>query len=87
MSETIPDEVVQKAEWRARLMGDVLSNMHDDETRAAMLEAGLAQAHEEGLLDAAYICDEVAKTRPNAAIVASVIAKAIRDLAARNANR
>lgn len=82
----IDDETQQKAEWRGRLMADVLSNMHDEDTRAELLEAGLHQAHSEGVEDAAVICDRIAHHAESreARKVAYIIAKALRDYDARN---
>lgn len=79
------EEVQQQAEWRSRLMADVLSNMHDEETRVAILIAGLDQAHSEGLMDAAWICDQIAARGPSTTRrTADILAKAIRDLDRKN---
>jgi hypothetical protein len=80
------EEVQQKSDWRARLMADVLSNMHDEETRAELLIAGLDQAHSEGVEDAAFICDGIAHqaAEPRTRKVATTIAKALREYDARN---
>ena len=79
------DEIQQKAEWRARLIGGVLSNTHDDETRVAMFEAGLHQAHSEGLHDAIYVIEKVAVERPDYAAALGIIAKSLRKLDRLNA--
>lgn len=80
------DEIQQKAEWRSRLMADVLSSAHDDETRCELLEAGLHQAHSEGVEDAAEICDGIARqtSSPQIRAVAETIAKALREYDNRN---
>lgn len=80
------EEVQQKSEWRARLMADVLSNMHDEEIRSELLIAGLDQAHSEGVEDAATICDGVAhQTKdPTTRRIATTLAKALRDYDRRN---
>lgn len=85
-AEKLNEEVQQKAEWRSRLMADVLSNMHDDETRAALLEAGLNQSHSEGVEDAATICDGIVHQSKSAEVrrVAGTIAKALREYDAWN---
>lgn len=82
------EEVQQKSDWRARLMADVLSNTHDEETRAELLIAGLEQAHTEGVEDATFICDGIAhqSVEPRTIKVATTIAKALRDYNARNKN-
>lgn len=82
MNHAQAEQLQQRAEWRARLMADVLSNMHDDETRVQMLFAGLEQAHQEGMSDAADICDGLAVAKPGTrdATVAFVISNAIRAL-------
>lgn len=83
------DEVQQKAEWRARLMADVLGDKFAEETRALLLEAGLHQAHSEGVEDAAYICVAIAHQATNSEVrrVATTIARALRDYDARNKSR
>lgn len=81
----ITDETQQKADWRGRLCADVLSNFHDEETKSELLMAGLRQAHEEGLADAAYICECVARDGPRTTRdTAQVLGDAIRQLIARN---
>lgn len=74
------DEVAQKAAWRVRLVIAIIERKFDDETLVQMLNAGLAQAHSEGLQDAATICDRIAAARPTAAKVATILAAAIRIL-------
>lgn len=78
------EEVEQKAEWRARLMGAIIRRDFDDDTLAHMLEAGLNQAHSEGLQDAADICDAIIEARPHTKPMFSIIANAIRGLDERN---
>ena len=80
------DEVAQKAEWRTRLIVDIIQRKFDDETLADMLEAGLRQAHSEGLRDAADICQSVANAvqDPGKARAAFILASSIRDLDVRN---
>jgi len=76
----VNDELQQKAEWRGRLIADVLSDMHDEETRVAILEAGLRQAHSEGLHDAIYVIEKIAVERPDYATALGIIAKSLRKL-------
>lgn len=78
--DTIPDYVMQAAEWKARLVAAVIHRDFDDETLAEMLFAGFNQAHSEGLSDAAAICQGVADVVPHAAKVAGTLAARIRDL-------
>jgi hypothetical protein len=82
----VTDELMQKAEWRARLIVDIIARKFDDETLAEMLEAGLCQAHSEGLRDAADICQAVAGAvaDPAKRHAARVLASSIRDLDTRN---
>lgn len=80
------DDMMQKAEWRARLVVDIIARKFDDETLAEMLEAGLCQAHSEGLMDAAYICDKVAEqaVKPASRYAAEVLGNGIRALDIKN---
>lgn len=80
------EEVAQRVGWRSRLIADVILRKFDDETLADMLEAGLRQAHSEGLLDAADICQSVANAiqDPGKARAAFVLASSIRELDVRN---
>jgi len=82
----ITDDLMQKAEWRSRLVVDILARKFDDETLAEMIEAGLCQAHSEGLLEAAEVCQSVADAvrDPAKKHAASVLASSIRELDARN---
>lgn len=54
------DEIIQKVEWRTRVLKAVLEQAFDKETLSDMLDAGWQQAHSEGVLDAAHICQNVA---------------------------
>jgi len=76
------EAVVQQAEWRARLTVAVINKEFDDETLISMLFAGLNQAHEEGLRDAANLCRDVAKRArfPERVLTASVIADSLERL-------
>lgn len=76
----LTDEMDQHIAWRMRLATAIVHREFDDETLLTMLHAGLHQAHSEGLNDAAHICETVAVQRPQARHVASVLAKAIREL-------
>jgi hypothetical protein len=78
----VTDELLQKAEWRARLIEDVIHRRFDDETLAVMIEAGLSQAYSEGLLDAAEICESVARSvsEPPKRQTASVLGRCLRQL-------
>lgn len=80
------DSIRQKAEWRGRLAAVMLNKTHDDDTRLALLEAGLDQAHSEGVLDCAEICENIARGSSNLAVVrfAATIAKTLREFDARN---
>ena len=80
------DEIQQKFEWRARLVVDLLSRKFEISTLAIMLEAGLRQAHSEGLLDAADVCETVSLSAENAdkRRAAKVLAESIRELDRRN---
>lgn len=74
-------ETQQQAEWRARLLVDLMGRRFDDATLVAMLRAGLDEAHSEGLRDAAEICQKVADADPKRwGPVASVLARQIRAL-------
>lgn len=85
MSNT-DDEFEQRCAWKQRLVRALLERKHDDETLAHMLEAGLNQAHAEGLRDAAYICDKVAEAHPKrVGPVAMVLARQMRRLEQLNA--
>lgn len=86
MQSVVLDEITQKAEWRGRLFRALLRREHDDETLLAMLEAGLDQAHSDGLQDAADVCQGVADAKSDSKRVASVLANAIRELDRRNRN-
>ena len=76
----LSDEADHHIAWRMRLATAIVYREFDDETLLVMLHAGLHQAHSEGLNDAAHICETVAVQRPQAQHVASVLAKAIREL-------
>lgn len=78
------DEVDQKTDWRSRLVQAVLAREFEDETLVLMLEAGLQEAHSEGVLDAASICERVAEADSPARTVALVLAKALRKYNDRN---
>jgi hypothetical protein len=83
--DTIDPDVMQKAEWRVRLVRAVLFREHDDDTLLAMLDAGLDMAHSEGLLDAVEVCQGVAdQSDGDQKRVASVLANALRKLDAKN---
>jgi hypothetical protein len=84
--DTIDPEVMQKAEWRVRLVRAVLFREHDSETLLAMLDAGLDMAHSEGLLDAVEVCQGVAdQSDGEQRRVALVLADGLRKLNAKNA--
>lgn len=78
-SASTNDEVDQRIAWRHRLAEAILKRQFDDETLLAMLDAGLSQAHAEGLLDAAEICKGVASVPANRR-VASALERAMRNL-------
>lgn len=83
MTPEVVDELTRKAEWRARLISDIIGRRFDDATLEAMLEAGLHQAHSEGLEDAASVCDGVAAApgiSPERLRVVAVMARSIRQL-------
>lgn len=86
MNAKSQDEIQQKFEWRARLVVDVLSRKFDIQILAEMLEAGLRQAHSEGLIDAALICDHVAEMtdRGPKRHTAEVLGRCIRELDRKN---
>lgn len=80
------EEALQKAEWRARIMLAVANQAFDTETLLQMLDAGWEQAHSEGLMDAAYICQKIADSMSDARgiKVAGTLAESCRKLDARN---
>lgn len=78
------DEIQQKAEWRTRLISAILNREHDNETLCTMLEAGLHQAHSEGVGDAVYVIDQVAMQRPDHADVLTILSTSLRRLAIAN---
>lgn len=83
---TPDDEVTQKVEWRNRVMAAVLRRQFDDETLFEMLDAGWEQAHSEGVLDAAHICQRVAEGAEDSRgkYVAQTLANACLEYDARN---
>lgn len=79
---SVTDELRQKAEWRARLIEDVIRRRFDDATLESMIEAGLSQAYSEGILDAAEMCQSVAHNVSEAPKkqTAAVLARCLRQL-------
>lgn len=80
----LDDESRQAVDWRMRLIEAILNRYHDDETLVAMLEAGLNQAHSEGLISGALLCEDIAGLRIASAPTFLYAAKCIRDLDALN---
>jgi hypothetical protein len=75
------EQIKQRAEWRSRLMKAVIGRQHDPATLVDMFAAGLQQAYSEGVLDAADMCDTIAKRTTNERdrYVAGVLAQSMRD--------
>lgn len=81
------DDCEQRAEWKTRLFDAVIGRAFDDETLAAMISAGLDQAYEEGVSDAADVCGACAKEAPAfQRRVLLVLEKALRQLILLNRN-
>lgn len=79
------DEIEQHVAWRRRLIDAVLNRAFDDETLVDMLCTGLSEAHAEGVLDAAYVCQKVADaSKGEVKKTAAVLARQIRALEAIN---
>jgi hypothetical protein len=79
---TISDEeIIQRFEWRTRLIKTVIGRKHDDEILIEMLTCGLALAHSEGVLDCAAMLDTIADkaTGNRDRFVARTLAKSMRD--------
>lgn len=77
-------EVAERAAWRTRLVIDVLRGTHDKKTIADMVDAGLNQAHREGVEDAIDICDRaLSGAMPD---VAEIILGTLKDFATKCAD-
>jgi hypothetical protein len=75
------DSIKQRAEWRTRLMRDVIDGAHGKSTLVEMLAAGLHQAYAEGVNDCAEMCETIATRAADhrARRVADVLATSMRD--------
>lgn len=86
MSDILTDEARQRAEWRGRLAEALLRRDHDDEILMEMLSEGLHKAHQEGIEDAAVVCEEIARVLPSGDVgeAFGVAARSLRKLAEQN---
>lgn len=76
----------QRWEWQKRIIEAVLDRKFDDETIVIMLIQGFHQAHQEGISEAAQICEEVAAVAPIGEYkrVATTLGESLRELVRRN---